>query len=193
MFLWPGYQVRNAIALWRHLLNAVHTAWQFSYKNPAQQCSLSSHLDAFLRCDSFDLTTLGSVCVQQPLQSIELSCTRVWPTECEIRGIGQFRCFLGLITSKITSKSAAIAFTGLSTQTSGGKLNLDRLLAYGRKINWQILNPERNLRIKRKRMEVSLQFAKLAVNVPNAKFIYIAGGDFCLDLSSTGTRRQRNF
>ena len=42
-------------------------------------------------------------------------------------------------------------------------------------------------------MEVSLQFAKLAVNVPNAKFIYIAGGDFCLDLSSTGTRRQRNF
>ena len=88
---------------------------------------------------------------------------------------GQFRCVLGLITSK----SAAIAFTGLSTQTSGGKLNLDRLLAYGRKINRQILNPERNLRIKRERMEVSLQFAKLAVNVPNAKFIYIAGGDFC--------------
>ena len=28
-------------------------------------------------------------------------------------------------------------------------------------------------------MEVSLQFAKLAVNVPNAKFIYIDGGDFC--------------
>ena len=138
-----------------------------------------------LRCvlvweDFFDLTTLGSVCVQQPLQSIELSCTRVWPTECEIRGIRfvsswQFRCFLGLITSK----STAIAFTGLSTQTSGGKLNLDRLLAYGRKINRQILNPERNLRIKRERMEVSLQFAKLAVNVPNAKFIYIAGGDFC--------------
>ena len=75
-----------------------------------------------------------------------------------------------MITSKITSKSAAIAFTGLSTQTSGGKLNLDRLLAYGRKINRQILNPERNLRIKRERMEVSLQFAKLAVNVPNAKF-----------------------
>ena len=88
---------------------------------------------------------------------------------------GQFRCVLGLITSK----SAAIAFTGLSTQTSGGKLNLDRLLAYGRKINRQILNPERNLRIKRERMEVSLQFAKLAVNVPTAKFIYIAGGDFC--------------
>ena len=27
-------------------------------------------------------------------------------------------------------------------------------------------------------MEVSLQFAKRAVNAPNAKFIYIAGGDF---------------
>ena len=87
----------------------------------------------------------------------------------------QFRCFLGLITSK----SAAIAFTGLSTETSSVKLNLDRFLAYGRKINRQILNPERNLRIKRERMEVSLQFAKRAVNVPNAKFIYIAGGDFC--------------
>ena len=46
---------------------------------------------------------------------------------------------------------------------------MDRLLAYGRKINQQILNPERNLGIKRERMEVSLQFAKLAVNVPNAK------------------------
>ena len=47
-------------------------------------------------------------------------------------------------------------------------------------------------------MEVSLQFAKLVVNVPNAKFIYMAGGEvvedkFFLDLSSTGTRRQRNF
>ena len=28
-------------------------------------------------------------------------------------------------------------------------------------------------------MEVSLQLAKLAVNVTNAKFIYIAGGEFC--------------
>ena len=91
-------------------------------------------------------------------------------------------CFpltVSLFFGLITSKSAAIAFTGLSTQTSGGKLNLDRLLAYGRKINRQILNPERNLRIKREHMEVSLQFAKLAVNVPNAKFIYIGGGDFC--------------
>ena len=48
MFLWPGYQEHKAIALWRHLLNAVHTAWQFSSKNFAQQCSLSSHFDAFL-------------------------------------------------------------------------------------------------------------------------------------------------
>ena len=99
----------------------------------------------------------------------------MWDSRNRFVSSWQFRCFLGLITSK----SAAIAFTGLSTETSGGKLNLDRLLAYGRKINRQILNPERNLRIKRERMEVSLQFAKLAVNVPNAKFIYIAGGDFC--------------
>ena len=99
----------------------------------------------------------------------------MWDSRNRFVSSWQFRCFLGLITSK----SAAIAFTGLSTQTSGGKLNLDRLLAYGRKINRQILNPERNLRIKRERMEVSLQFVKLAVNVPNAKFIYIAGGDFC--------------
>ena len=41
------------------------------------------------------------------------------------------------------------------------------------------LESERNLRMKRERMEVGLQFAKLAVNDPNDKFIYIAGGDFC--------------
>ena len=94
----------------------------------------------------------------------------MWDSRNRFVSSWQFRCFLGLITSK----SAAIAFTGLSTQTSSGKLNLDHLLAYGRKINRQILNPERNLRIKRERMEVSLQFAKLA------KVIYIAGGDFCI-------------
>ena len=58
---------------------------------------------------------------------------------------------------------------------------MDRLLAYGRKINQNAtdLESERNLRMKRERMEVNLQFAKLAVNDPNAKFIYISGGDFC--------------
>ena len=99
----------------------------------------------------------------------------MWDSRNRFVSSWQFRCFLGLITSK----SAAIAVTGLSTETSGGELNLDRLLAYGRKISRQILNPERNLRIKRERMEVSLQFAKRAVNVPNAKFIYIGRGDFC--------------
>ena len=118
----------------------------------------------------------------------------MWDSRNRCVSSWQFRCFLGWITSK----TAAKAFTGLSTQTSGGKLHLDRLLAYGRKINRQILNPERNVCIKRERMEVSLQFAKLVVNVPNAKFIYMAGGEvvedkFFLDLSSTGTRRQRNF
>ena len=57
---------------------------------------------------------------------------------------------------------------------------MDLLLAYGRKIRQSTdLESERNLRVKRERMEISLQFAKLAVNVLNAKFIYIAGGDFC--------------
>ena len=36
MFLWPGYQEHKTIALWRHFLNAVYTAWQISWKNPAQ-------------------------------------------------------------------------------------------------------------------------------------------------------------
>ena len=57
---------------------------------------------------------------------------------------------------------------------------MDLLLAYGRKIRQSTdLESERNLRVKRERMEISLQFAKLAVNVLNAKFIYIAGGDVC--------------
>ena len=56
---------------------------------------------------------------------------------------------------------------------------MDLLLAYGRKIRQSTdLESERNLRVKRERMEISLQFAKLAVNVLNAKFIYIADGDF---------------
>ena len=121
---------------------------------------------------------LGMCAATASIDRIELQASLtswMWASRNRFVSSWQFRCFLGLITSK----SAALAFTGLSTQTSGGKLNLDLLLAYGRKINQQILNPERNLRIKRERMEVSLQFAKLAVNVPNAKFIYIAGGDFC--------------
>ena len=69
------------------------------------------------------------------------SLSYMWVTCDRFVFSGQFRCVLGLITSK----SAAIAFTGLSTETSGGKLNFDRFLAYGRKINRQILNPERNL------------------------------------------------
>ena len=36
MFLWPGYQEHKTIALWCHFLNTVYTAWQISWKNPAQ-------------------------------------------------------------------------------------------------------------------------------------------------------------
>ena len=35
------------------------------------------------------------------------------------------------------------------------------------------LESERNLRMKRERMEVSLQLAKIAVNVPNAHCLFI--------------------
>ena len=88
----------------------------------------------------------------------------------------QFRCFLGLITSK----SAAMAFTGGPFNANQRrKIKLGSFASIWKKDQSTDLESERNLRMKRERMEVSLQFAKLAVNDPNAKFIYIAGGDFC--------------
>ena len=36
VFLWPVYQEHKTIALWRHFLNTAHTAWQISWKKPAQ-------------------------------------------------------------------------------------------------------------------------------------------------------------
>ena len=54
------------------------------------------------------------------------------------------------------------------------KIKLGSFASIWKKDQSTDLESERNLR-----MEVSLQFAKLAVNDPNAKFIYIAGGDFC--------------
>ena len=54
------------------------------------------------------------------------------------------------------------------------KIKLGSFASIWKKDQSTNLESERNLRMKRERMEVSLQFAKLA-----AKFIYIAGGDFC--------------
>ena len=138
MFLWPGYKEHKAIALWRHLLNAMHTAWQFSSKNhamlnnvPFPPTSMRSCLGKLFRSYYIRLRMCAATA---SIDRIELHASLtnwMWDSRNRFVSSWQFRCFLGLITSK----SAAIAFTGLSTQTSGGKLNLDRLLAYGRKIN----------------------------------------------------------
>ena len=54
------------------------------------------------------------------------------------------------------------------------KIKLGSFASIWKKDQSTNLESKRNLRMKRERMEVSLQFAKLA-----AKFIYIAGADFC--------------
>ena len=76
----------------------------------------------------------------------------------------QFRCFLVLITSK----SAATAFTGAFIANQWRKIKLGSFASIWNKDQSTDLESERNLRMKRERMEVSLHFAKLAVNVPNA-------------------------
>ena len=78
----------------------------------------------------------------------------------------QFRCFLGLITSK----SDAIEFTGAfnANQLPWRKIKLGSFTSIWKKDQSTDLESERNLRMKRERMEVSLQFANLAVNVPYA-------------------------
>ena len=82
----------------------------------------------------------------------------------------QFRCFLGLITSK----SAAIAFTGAFNANQWWKIKLGSFARMGKKHQSTDLEFERNLRMKRERMVISLQFAKLAVNVPNADcYVYL--------------------
>ena len=82
----------------------------------------------------------------------------------------QFRCFLGLITSK----SAAIAFTGAFSANQWWKIKLGSFASMWKKHQSTDLEFERNLRMKRERMVISLQFAKLAVNVPNAHcYVYL--------------------
>ena len=197
--------------MWRHFLNAVQTAWQISWKNPAQ----TTFPFLPLRCvlvsqeNSFDLTTLGSVCVEQPLQSIKLRLRESptsWMRDSRNRFVSswQFRCFLGLITSK----SAAIAFTGAFNANQWWKIKLGSFASMWKKHQSTDLESERNLRMKRERMVVSLQFAKLAVNVPNAHcYVYLyhrwwfllllaaksSKINFFLDLFRLERGRLRNF
>ena len=142
MFLWPGYQEYKTIALWRHFLNSLHAAWLISWTNPGQTMfafsptSMRSFLGKLFRSYYIRLRMCAATA---SIDRIELHASLTnwtWDSRNRFVSSWQFHCFLGLITPK----SDAIAFTGLSTQTSGGKLNLDRLLAYGRKINQQILN-----------------------------------------------------
>ena len=86
-----------------------------------------------------------------------------------------------ILVSSGTSKSAAIAFPGTLNANQRRKIKLGSFVGIWKKDQSTDLESERNLRMKRERKEVSLQFAKLAVNVPNAhcQVIYIAGGDFC--------------
>ena len=82
----------------------------------------------------------------------------------------KFRCFLGLITSK----SAAIAFTGAFNANQWRKIKIAFFASVWKKHQSTDLESERNLRMKRERMVVSLQFANLAVNVPNAHcYVYL--------------------
>ena len=75
-----------------------------------------------------------------------------------------------ILVSSGTSKSAAIAFPGTlnANQRRKIKLGSDWIAGIWKKDQSTDLESERNLRMKRERKEVSLQFAKLAVNVPNA-------------------------
>ena len=76
----------------------------------------------------------------------------------------QFRFFHGLITLK----SAAIAFTGAFKANQWRKIKLGSFASIWKKDQSADLESERNLRMKRERMEVSLHFAKLEMNVPKA-------------------------
>ena len=88
----------------------------------------------------------------------------MWDSRNRFVSSWQFRCFLGLITSK----SATIAFTGAFNANQWRKIKLGSFASIWNKDQSTDLQSERNLRMRRERMEVSLQFAKLAMNVPNA-------------------------
>ena len=113
--------------------------------------------------------------MQQPNQSIELGCTRVWPTEWEIPGTGFFPAdSFAVFSVFITSKSSAIAFTGAFKANQWRKIKLGSFVRIWKKDQSTDLESERNLRMKRESMKISLQFEKLAVNVPNAHcYVYL--------------------
>ena len=104
--------------------------------------------------------------MQQPLLSrkIELHAASLTNRIRDSRNRFVYSCFLGLITSK----SAAIAFPGTLNANQRRKIKLGSFAGIWKKDQSTDLESERNLRMKRERKEVSLQFAKLAVNVPNA-------------------------
>ena len=87
----------------------------------------------------------------------------MWDSRNRFVSSWQFRCFLGLTNSK----SASIAFTGAFNAKQWRKIKLGSFASIWKKDQSTDLESERNLRMKRERIEVSLQFAKLAVNVPN--------------------------
>ena len=73
-----------------------------------------------------------------------------------------------ILVSSGASKSAAMAFPGTLNANQRRKIKLGSFAGIWKKDQSTDLESERNLRMKRERKEVSLQFAKLAVNVPNA-------------------------
>ena len=149
--------LRPTIVLWRHFVNVVHTHDNFLERTLRKQCSLSSHFDAFL----FRKTSIASI----DRTELHASLTN-WMRDSRKRFVSswQFRCFLVLITSK----SAATALTGAFIANQWRKIKLGSFASIWKKHQSTDLESERNLRMKRERMEVSLHFAKLAVNVPNA-------------------------
>ena len=84
MFLWPGYQEHKAIALWRHLLNAVHTIFFKEPCSPTLFCSLGKLFRSYyirLR-----------MCAATSIDRIELNASLTY-WMWHIRGIGLFLAY----------------------------------------------------------------------------------------------------
>ena len=177
MFPWPGYQEHRTIVLWRHFLNAVHFLKEpWANNAPFPSTWMRSCLAKLFRSYNIRLRMCAATA---SVDRTELHASLAnWMTDSRNRFVSswQFRCFLGLITSK----SAAIAFTGAFNANQWRKIKLGSFASIWKKDQSTDLESERNLPMKRERMVVSLHFAKIAVNVPNAHcyvYICIAGGD----------------
>ena len=167
MFLWPGYQEDKTIALWRHFLNAAHTAWQISWKNPTQTKFPFLPLRCVLYClgklfRSYYIR-LRMCAATASIDRIGLHASRTnWMRDSRNRFVcsWQFRCFLGLITSKSDAIVFSTAFN--ANQLQWRKIKLGSFTSIWKNTDQSTdLESERNLRMKRERMEVSLQFATL--------------------------------